>query len=134
MITRRSRTTLLVAGVMAVSAVGGCVPTPAAGVPREPVRGCRDHTGRPEAFDVAYSGEPSEYGNLTYWTSTDGSCTGRPVPVTTAASTLIVADGSANAAFLCLNLLATIPLPGTFDERTGPWSPALGGAGFLCAG
>jgi hypothetical protein len=123
-----------VAGVVVAGATVACVPTASSAGPRVPVAGCHDSVGTGGGYDVEYSGEPSEYGNLTFWTSTDGTCSGSPVDMTVAATTLMVADGPANAEFLCLNLLATVALSGTFDERTGPWSPAFGSTGFVCAG
>lgn len=134
---RRIVTKLMVAMAPAVlvAVVAGCAPGPgaAAGGPVEPSRGCHDHLG-PGKPDVEYSGEPSEYGNLRFWTSTDGSCRGGVVAGTVAATTLMIAPDAANAEFLCRNLLGSPVLAGTFEERTGPWAPSFGALGFSCAG
>ena len=133
--SRRSMSLVLLAVATLAGAIIGCTPQmPASGSPAILVSGCHDQVGAPDAYDVAYSGEPSEYGNLSFFTSTDGSCSGRNVATSMASSTLIVANSSANADFLCRNLLAAAARPGTFDQLTGPWSPGFGGTAFICVG
>lgn len=109
----------------AVTTLTACVPM-AAPASSEPVAGCRRHTsGGP---DVHYTGEPSEYGNLTFWTSRDGSCSGSVVDD----GTLIVAPSAADAAFLCDALLRA-RLAGRVDATQGPWSEPFGPMGYACA-
>lgn len=123
---------VMVAGSMVVG--GGCAPdvgsAPAVG---EPARGCYDQVGGGVGSDVWYSGEPSEFGNLTFWSSTDGSCSGAVVPADAAATTLIVTSSAANAEFLCRNLLGRSKVEGRFDTTAGPWSPGFGTGAYRCA-
>jgi len=134
----RTTTRLLVRSValaiVVVVTTVACVPPtggPGPASASEPPAGCHDH-GAPGVGDVAYSGEPSEYGNLRHFTSTDGSCTGAVVPRSVPATTLIVADSAANAEFLCRTLVAA-PSAGAFDAA-GPWSPTFGVLAYRCAG
>lgn len=116
------RSTIVVA--LLCAATSACVPPPAA-PSGEPAPGCRRHaTG---GADVSYSGEPSEYDNLSFWTSRDGSCSGSVA----GSGTLIVAPTAPDAAFLCEVLLRQ-HLDGRIDSALGPWSAPFGAMGYVC--
>lgn len=112
--------------LLAVTAVlGACTPTAPTDDVAEPAAGCRARVGG--GADVNYTGEPSEYDNLRYWTSADGSCSGPVVGL----GTLIVAPTPNDAAFLCDALLGA-RVAGRIDRTEGPWSVPFGSMGFVC--
>lgn len=117
---------LVTVGLTAVS----CAPaTP--GPRLNPARGCYDHQVAGE-HDVHYSGEPSEVGNLEYWSSTDGTCAGTRVARSDAETTLMAAPDELSADYLC-RALSGEPVRGLVDDLSGPWNPPLGRGAFLCA-
>ena len=125
--------TLVLALALPLATVGltltGCTPE-APGPTKYPERGCYEHLTAGET-DVAYSGEPSELGNLEHWSSTDGSCTGRRVERSAADTTLMESPSKSSAEFLCRTLMGA-PVRGPVDDVSGPWSPAFGPGAFLC--
>ena len=109
--------TLGVAATLALAALG-CTPTPPPAGPAIPT--CFDGTvaGSPDGQYTAFN----QLGNITLWTSTDGSCTGSSLP---GANTVVIAATEAEAIAICAGLnpafdSVTQPTVGTLTPEPGP--------------